>query len=207
MLINEYSLVDLFEKTIAAYAGAKYAVAVDSCSSALFLALMHCGAKNKQISVPAKTYISVPCSIIHAGGTPAFNKQRWSGIYQLAPLPIVDGALRFTKNMYVKGTLHCLSFHIKKHLKIGKGGMILTDSIEAYKWLKLARYNGREGKDYMQEQFKLVGWNCYMTPEDAARGLRIFKTLPAVNKDIKNDYQDLSKYKFASSGMEILHNE
>jgi dTDP-4-amino-4,6-dideoxygalactose transaminase len=207
MLINEYSLVDLFEKTIAKYSGAKYAVAVDSCTSALFLSLMYFQAKDKEITVPAKTYISVPCSIIHAGGIPIFKKQKWSGIYQLSPLPIIDGALRFTKNMYVKDTLHCLSFHIKKHLKIGKGGMILTDSIYAYKWLKLARYNGREGKDYMKERFRLVGWNCYMTPEDAARGLRIFKTLPSVNKDIKNDYQDLSKYKFTASGMEILDNE
>jgi hypothetical protein len=43
-----------------------------------------------------------------------------------------------------------------------------------------------------------------MTPEDATRGLRIFKTLPSINKDIENKYQDLSKYKFISSGMELI---
>lgn len=201
--MNEYDIVDLFESTIAKYAGSKYAVAVDSCTNAIFLSLMFCKARDKEITIPSCTYISIPCSIIHAGGIPVFNKITWKGIYKLNPLPIIDGALRFTKNMYVKGTLHCLSFHVKKHLKIGKGGMILTDSIEAYNWLKLARYNGREGKEYMKEQFKLVGWNCYMTPEDAARGLRIFKTLAPVNKDIKNEYQDLSKYRFGSSGEHI----
>ena len=202
--MNEYFIVDLFEKTIAKYAGAKYAIAVDSCTDAIFLSLMFCKAKGVKITIPSHTYISVPCSIVHAGGIPVFNKKHWKGIYRLNPLPIIDGALRFTQNMYVKGTLHCLSFHIKKHLKIGKGGMILTDNIEAYNWLKLARYNGREGKEYMKEKFRLVGWNCYMTPEDAARGIRIFKTLPSINKDIQNEYQDLSKYKFISSGMEII---
>jgi dTDP-4-amino-4,6-dideoxygalactose transaminase len=201
--MNEYSIVDLFEKTVASYAGAKYGVAVDSCTSALFLSLMYYQVRGNEVYIPSKTYISVPCSIIHAGGTPIFKNKNWSGIYKLMPYPIVDGALRFTKNMYEKGTLHCLSFHMKKHLKIGKGGMILTDSHSAYKWLKLARYNGREGKPYMTETFKLVGWNCYMTPEDACRGLRIFRTLSLINKDIRNKYQDLSKYKFGTSGQFI----
>jgi len=198
-----YDIVDLFEKTVASYAGAKYAVAVDSCTSALFLSLMYCNARGKKISLPKETYISVPCSIIHAGGKPILKDINWEGIYRLDPLPIIDGALRFTKDMYVPGTLHCLSFHVKKHLKIGKGGMILTDNKKAYKWLKLARYNGREGKEYNSERFKLVGWNCYMTPEDACRGLRLFNVLPAKNKDIINFYQDLSKYKFSSSGGNI----
>ena len=198
--MNIYHIVDIFEKTVAAYAGAKYAVAVDSCTSALFLSLMHCKARGKKISIPKKTYISVPCSIIHAGGKPIFNSINWEGIYKLDPLPIVDGALRFTKDMYVPGTLHCLSFHVKKHLKIGKGGMVLTNDKKAYEWLKLARYNGREGREYNSEKFRLVGWNCYMTPEDACRGLKLFNVLPVVNKDIVNAYQDLSKYKFSSSG-------
>jgi dTDP-4-amino-4,6-dideoxygalactose transaminase len=203
--MNEYIVVDMFEKAVATYAGASYGVSVDSCTSALFLSMMYCNIKNREVILPAKTYISVPCSVIHAGGTPIFRNQNWSGLYQLRPFPIVDGALRFTKGMYVKNTLHCLSFHVKKHLKIGKGGMILTDDINAYKWLKLARYNGREGEEYMNEKFKLVGWNCYMTPEDAAKGLRIFKTLPTVNKDIKNEYQDLRKYKFWASGERIKY--
>jgi dTDP-4-amino-4,6-dideoxygalactose transaminase len=205
--MNEYIVVDMFEKAVAEYAGAKYGVAVDSCTSALFLSMMYCNVKGKKVILPSKTYISVPCSVIHAGGKLAFKNECWSGIYQLSPFPIIDGALRFTKDMYVKDTLHCLSFHVKKHLKLGKGGMILTDNKKAYDWLKLARYNGREGKDYMSEKFKLVGWNCYMTPEDAARGLRIFKTLPKYNRDILNEYQDLSKYKFKSSGMHIVRED
>lgn len=194
--MNEYNLVKYFEDLISEYSGSKYAISVDSCTSALFLSLMYRNVKNKEVVIPKKTYISVPCSIIHAGGKVVFKNIQWKGIYEIQPVSVIDSALRFTQNMYIPGTLYCLSFHMKKHLKIGKGGMILTDDKSAYKWLKLARYNGREGKDYMKETFKMIGWNMYMTPEDASRGIRIFKTLPSNNRDIANNYQDLSLYKF-----------
>jgi len=48
----------------------------------------------------------------------------------------MDAAKRFTSGMYEKGIAMCLSFHIKKHLKIGKGGMILTDNATLVEWLK-----------------------------------------------------------------------
>lgn len=194
--MNEYNLVKYFEDLISEYSGSKYAISVDSCTSALFLSLMYRNVKNKEVVIPKKTYISVPCSIIHAGGKVVFKNIQWKGIYEIQPVSVIDSALRFTQNMYIPGTLYCLSFHMKKHLKIGKGGMILTDDKSAYKWLKLARYNGREGKDYMKETFKMIGWNMYMTPEEASRGIRIFKTLPSNNRDIANNYQDLSLYKF-----------
>ena len=207
--MNEYKLVKYFEDLISEYSGSKYAISVDSCTSALFLSLMYRNVKDKEIVIPKKTYISVPCSIIHAGGKVIFKNIQWKGIYEIQPVSVIDSALRFTQNMYIPGSLYCLSFHMKKHLKIGKGGMILTDDRNAYKWLKLARYNGREGKDYMKETFKMVGWNMYMTPEDASRGIRIFKTLNKVNKDLENPYQDLSKYRFdlAKPGYKLIRNE
>ena len=47
----------------------------------------------------------------------------WKGIYQLTPFPIYDSAKRLTSNMYIPGSIMCLSYHIKKPLKIGKGGI------------------------------------------------------------------------------------
>lgn len=207
--MNEYKIVKYFEDLISEYSGSKYAVAVDSCTSALFLSLMYMNVKDKEVFIPKKTYISVPSSILNAGGKVVFSDIKWSGIYELKPFAIIDSALRFTENMYVKDSLYCLSFHVKKHLKMGKGGMVLTDDKSAYKWLKLARYNGREGKDYMKETFKMIGWNMYMTPEEASRGIRIFKTLNRVNKDIDNPYQDLSKYRFdiAKPGYKLIRSE
>ena len=123
-----YKVVTDFENRIADFSGAKYAVAVESCTAAIFLSCFY--KRVKDVFIPKRTYPSVPCSIIHAGGRVHFTDQAWSGTYELAPYGIVDGALRFRRDMY-KGGLHCLSFHIKKLLPIGRGGMILTDDEQA----------------------------------------------------------------------------
>ena len=188
-------IVDMFEKKIADYAGSKYAVAVDSCSSGLFLSLKYFKASGI-INIPNRTYVSVPMQIMHAGCEPRFRDEKWSGIYQLKPYPIYDGAVRFTKGMYVgESALQVVSFQIKKRLFIGKGGMILTDDIEAYKWLKRASYDGRDLDIYYpDDEFEMLGWHMYMTPEDAARGLLIMKQIPETNSDSGcwENYSDLS---------------
>jgi dTDP-4-amino-4,6-dideoxygalactose transaminase len=201
---NAYDVVDQFEKKIAEYAGSKYAVAVDCCTNALFLSLMYCEKQPSVITIPKRTYISIPSSIIHAGYNLAFEDLEWSGIYQLKPLPIYDGATRFRKNMY-KGGYHCLSFHVKKHLKIGRGGMILTDDKKAAAWFKLARFNGRNPICHEDDTFKLIGWNFYMPNYDAARGLWLFDSIWDYNPDIPSNYPDLSKYKFTKSGQQLTY--
>ena len=147
----------------------------------------------KNIKLPKKTYLSV-----HAGCKIIFEDKEWSGLYPLDPYPIIDSATRFTENMYVKGTYHCLSFHIRKILPIGKGGMILTDDKDAVKWLKRARYEGRNNRvphDSIDD-IDMIGWNFYMPPEQAARGIELFNNLPKVNKDSGGSwkYTDLSNY-------------
>lgn len=197
-----YSIVDLFEKTIAEFARAKYGVAVESGTAAIFLSLHY---RKKQLRgrleapclIPCRTYPSVPASIIHAGGRVEWTKKAWQGVYSLEPYEIVDGALRFKKGMY-QGGLHCLSFHAKKLLPIGRGGMILTDDIGAYKWLRKARFDGREEKPLDQDTFTMLGWNMYLTPEQAARGLQLFDMLKNIEqKDLSVEFQnypDLSKF-------------
>lgn len=194
--MNPYIVVDEFEKTIASWAGSKYAVAVESGTAAIFLSCLYKGVG--ETTIPKYTYPSVPCSIINAGGTVKFEDIKWEGVYQLKPYEIFDGALRFKKDMY-EGGLHCLSFHMKKHLPIGRGGMILTDSKEAYLWLKRARFDGRREVPLEDDTFDMLGWNMYMTPEQAVRGLQLFSTIDQKGfKDLKRDdqgYPDLSKYK------------
>ena len=133
---NPYKIVKMFEEEVAEYTGAPYAVAIDSCTNALFLCLAYMMQKGTTVSdviIPSKTYLSVPMSIIHAGFQPVFDTSmnNWSGIYQLHPFPIYDAAKRLTSDMYIDGSFMCLSFHIKKSLSIGKGGMILCDDINA----------------------------------------------------------------------------
>src|SRR5581483_4478645 len=137
--MNPYDFVKNFENAVAYYANSTYAVAVDTCTAAIFFTCKYL--KVKEVTIPAKTYVSVPCSIIHAGGIIKFSDKAWKGLYQLEPYPIYDSSCRFTKNMYIPGSYFCLSFQYKKHLPIGRGGMILTDNEEAVKWFKLARFH------------------------------------------------------------------
>jgi dTDP-4-amino-4,6-dideoxygalactose transaminase len=190
-------IVTMFEEKLAQYSGSKYAVVTDCCSHALFLSLKCLGAKGT-ITIPSRTYVSVPMQIVHAGCSVAFEDLDWTGIYQLKDLPIYDGAVRFTEGMYVGGdALQILSFQIKKRLPIGKGGCILTNSAEHYRWLKLASYDGRDlNTPYMSpEHVSQMGWHYYMTPEDAARGIILMDQLPAENPDTggANNYFDLSQ--------------
>jgi len=197
MLHNPYKIVKMFEEEVAHYTGAPYAVSVNSCTNALFLACMYEEVQGKEVTIPQRTYISVPQSIILAGGNLSFEDSEWRGIYQLKPFPIFDAAKRFTSNMYIPGTHMCLSFHIKKHLKIGKGGMILTDNPEAVKWLKKARYEGRtEGVRYQEDNIDMMGWNMYMTPIQAAHGLSLMQNYPQDVPDILEEppYPDLKKF-------------
>ena len=194
---DPWDVVDVFEKTIAEYAGSKYAVAVDSCTDAMFLCLKYLNVDG-EVTLPKRTYVSVPCTVIHAGCTVKFDDIEWSGAYPLTPYPVYDSATRMTKGMYVPGSYYCLSFHRRKHVPIGKGGMILTDDKEAYEWFKVVRYEGRHmDRLYKDDSFDTIGWNMYMPPEQAARGLVLFDKIGEVNEDLESSgiHKDLSLYK------------
>jgi len=183
--------IELFENLVAKYAGSKYAVAVDSCTNALFLCLKYCQStgydtERHVITIPRRTYISVPMQVKHAGYEMIFEDVEWTGVYKLSPLPIVDSAQRFTQNMYIKNTLQCLSFHSKKILPIGRGGMILTDDVDAKNWLDRSRYDGRSSiyyNDISSQTVPTIGWHMYMTPEQAVRGVEQFYKTPLINDD------------------------
>ncbi len=67
---NVYDITNEFERRLAEYTGAPYVVTVDNQSNALFLSLYYEYHINKSITseyitIPSKTYPSVPCEIIH----------------------------------------------------------------------------------------------------------------------------------------------
>ena len=199
-------IIDIFEKKVAKFAGSKYAIAVNSASSGIFLCLKHYQntyGNQKDfpttITVPSRTYISVPMTVINAGFKVKFEDIKWKGIYDLEPFNLVDGATRWTKNMYVgDGALQVVSFQIKKRVPIGAGGMILTDNKKEYEWLKLASHDGRNmNVHYGDDEFAVMGWHMNMIPEDAARGILLMDSLPEVNEDVYGweNYYDISKRK------------
>jgi dTDP-4-amino-4,6-dideoxygalactose transaminase len=204
-----YKVTEQFEMELCRYTGAPYAVALDNMSNALFLCLYYEKVQGMAIEIPSRTYPSVPCEIIHAGAKVRFlpcEKGTIRGAYRLNPTKIWDSALRFTADMYVPGSHMCVSFTGPyKHLKLSKGGAILTDDKEAFEWFKRARFSGRRECSYHVDDFDMLGWNFYMMPELAARGVLLmaqFYNLDGskkVNEDLELPYPDLSKFEVYKS--------
>ena len=200
--------VTIFERKMAEYAGSQYAIAVDNCTDAVFLCLQylkHTGQlkDGDEITIPKRCYLSIPMVIKLCGLKIIFEDIQWSGIFQLKPTPVYDGAVRFTEGMYVPDSLYTTSFQIKKQLPIGKGGMIFTNNKEAEWWFRRASFEGRNLEiDQWSDPLEIMGWNMYMTPEDAARGILIFDHLPKINKDscTQDSYPDLSKKEIFKNG-------
>ena len=205
-MINVHFVTKQFEQSICDYTGAPYCVCVDNESNALFMALVYVGIKNKKITIPPFTYPSVACEIINAGGKVKFDK--WlrtdnvlTGEYQLKPTRVWDSALTFTANMFKPGQFQCLSFTGQwKRLKTVKGGAILTDSQEAYKWFKKFRFSGRSECSYFEDDFTMIGHNFYMPHVLASIGLmniQAFYNLDGSKKDMPDlslPYPDLRKF-------------
>jgi dTDP-4-amino-4,6-dideoxygalactose transaminase len=205
---NVYDITNEFEKRLGEYTGAPYVVTVDNQSNALFLSLYYENHIKKSIesgtiTIPSRTYPSVPCEIIHAGLKVAFKPVKGKtlkGAYNLEGSNVWDSALSFTSEMYKPNTHMCISFTGPyKHFKLSKGGAILTDSHEAYLWFKRARYSGRRECSYHDDNFDMLGWNFYMMPELAARGLLLMGQFykgesPKQNEDLEMPYPDLSKF-------------
>lgn len=206
---NVYDITNEFEKRLGEYTNSPYVVTVDNQSNALFLSLYYeynikNNIKSETIKIPSRTYPSVPCEIIHAGLKVEFesvNGGTLKGAYQLKGSNVWDSALSFTGDMYQKGQHICVSFTGPyKHFKLSKGGAILTDSHEAYLWFKRARYSGRRECSYHDDNLDMLGWNFYMMPELAARGVLLMSQFYNLdgskkkNDDLELPYPDLSKF-------------
>lgn len=189
-----------FEAAVAAYVGAPWCVAVNSCTNALFLALMWrkwCGKLPETVECPARTYVSVPMQIVHAGARPVFRDYEWLGQYELGDAGIIDSARLFTSGMYRPCTIMCTSHHWGKTLGLQQAGCLLVDSEECAAWLRRARFDGRTaGVAPKDDEFEFCGWHFYLAPEISALGLMRLSLLPKHNAPLPNDdYPDLSKLK------------
>ena len=204
-----YKITEDFEKALSDYTGSPYVITLDNMSNALFLALYYEKNVKKSITddkvgIPCRTYPSVPCEIIHAGLKVDFEPvegKTIKGMYQLKGSNVWDSALSFTADMYKPNQHICVSFTGPyKHFKLSKGGAILTDSLEAYHWFKRARYSGRRECSYHDDYLDMIGWNFYMMPELATRGLLLMNQFYNIdgskkhNADLELPYPDLSQF-------------
>lgn len=195
---RDKKLIERFELEVACYTGASYAVAVDSCSTALFLICRYLNVG--EVTIPSQTFSSVPHAIFKAGGSVVFDARReandWVGLYQLKPYPVYDSARCLRRNMFIPGSFMALSFNEEKPIPIGSGGMILTDSEEAAFWFREAVYDSNVLYFYFMN----------MKPELAERGFELMQSYDEDAYRMPATYRDVTSLNFFSM-LKVLRDE
>lgn len=217
-----------FEKNFAAYTGAKYAVAVSNCTTALHLAMIVAGvAEGDEVICPSMSYVATANSIKYVGAKPVFAEVI-SSTYNLDPvdtekkitaktkaillvhqigmpadidafqklaskynLRLIEDAACAAGSSYKGGKigshseLVCFSFHPRKVISTGDGGMITTNNEAYYNRMKLLRQHAMSVNDRVRhESTKLifedhieVGYNYRMTDIQASVGIKQLEKL------------------------------
>ena len=188
-----FNTIHEFETKISEFFGSPYAIAVDCCTHGIELCLIH--TKSPEITIPKHTYISIPFLSKKLNIDLIWKDENWVDFYYITE-NIIDAAVLWKKNSYISGTFMVISFQFRKHLSLGRGGIILTDSEESYNTLKKMSYDGRHPDiPWRDQNIDMMGYHYYMTPETAELGLT---KLPdaILSEPIKwtiNDWPDLTK--------------
>ena len=220
-----------FEKAVAAYCGAKHAVAVTSCTTALHLAVVALDiGPGDEVIVPSMSFIASANAVAYTGATPVFaevdprtfnitpqtveplineNTKAIMVVHQMGMPADIDAFNELGKSRGVtifedaacaigsryKGQtigahseMACLSFHPRKVITTGEGGMITTNSSDINAKLRLLRHQGmsvsdteRHGaKSVIIEQYVVLGYNYRMTDIQAAVGVEQMKRLDGI---------------------------
>jgi dTDP-4-amino-4,6-dideoxygalactose transaminase len=188
-----FQAVTEFENKIAEFFGAPYAIAVDSCTHGVELALRY--TQVDHITVPKHTYLSIPFLANKLWIDLFWKDENWTDYYYLTD-QVIDAAVLWKPNSYIPGTFMGVSFQYQKHLSLGRGGIILTDNKEAAIQLKKMSYDGRlPNIPWREQNINTIGYHYYMTPEIAQLGLE--KLSEAINTPprqwVVNDWPDLTQ--------------
>jgi len=191
--MSMFDSIKNFENLISNFYGSQYAVSTDCCTHAIELCLRL--QDIKKTGCPKHTYASIPMTFIKLNLDWQWKDEAWRDFYYLSNTNIIDAAVLWKKNSYIPGTMMCLSFQFKKHLGLGRGGMILLDDKLSYNELIKMSYDGRtRDKPWSEQDLTSIGYHYYMTPETADQGIDKFskvKELPSKTWDYTN-YPDLS---------------
>ena len=191
----DWNTVTEFENKIAAFFGAPYAVAVDSCTHGIELCLRY--KKATFIQSPKHTYLSIPMLAEKLGIELRWMDYKWENFYSVGN-KILDAAVYWRKDGYIPDTFMCISFQYQKHLSLGRGGMILCPDKESAEQLKKMSYDGRlPGVPWREQDIDTMGYHYYMTPDTAALGLQKLPDaiLTVPRKWAVNDWPDLTQMK------------
>jgi len=217
-----------FEEKFAAYSGAKHAIALSNCTTALHLSMIVAGiGPGDEVICPSMSYIATANAIVYVGATPVFAEVDPT-TYNL---DLVDAAKRITsktkaillvhqigmpgdiaafralcdanqlvliedaacaagssyhgKKIGAHSDLVCFSFHPRKVITTGDGGMITTSRDDFNERLRLLRQHGMSVNDRVRhlsttvlfEDHLEVGYNYRLTDIQAAVGIRQLERL------------------------------
>ena len=190
-----FNVVTEFEKKIANFFGAPYAIAVDACTHGVELSLRYTNADN--ISVPKNTYLSIPFLFRKLNIDLEWRNEDWKDYYYITDR-VVDAAVLWKPKSYIPNTFMGISFQYQKHLSLGRGGVLLVDNSHAAEQIKKMSYDGRlPNIPWRDQNIDTVGYHYYMTPETAQLGLD--KLPKAIETEPKqwtvNDWPDLTQMK------------
>lgn len=192
---NAFDKIFQFERELAAFTGAPYAVMTDCCTHAIELCLRY--DKIRSCSFTAFTYLSLPMTMRKLDIRYSLESEQWIGEYQIHDTRIWDSARRLEADMYRPGMMQCLSFGHDKPLHIGRGGAILLDDEIAYNELILMRYDGRDlnTRPWTEQKTFKVGYHYKPTPEEAQQGLALLQGIKFDKPRPKQvNYADLRQF-------------
>jgi len=191
--LSTFDKIFEFERELAAFAGAPYAVMTDCCTHAIELCLRHEQVAHCEFT--AFTYLSIPMTMHKLGISYRLLNETWTGEYRFGATNIWDSARRLESNMYRPGMMQCLSFGYGKPLQISRGGAILLDNKTAYDTIIQQRYDGRDlnCKPWQSQKTFRVGYHYKPTIEEAVIGLTELEKYKANPQKPKyTEYPDLT---------------
>lgn len=180
------------------------------CPSMSFIAtcnaVRHAGATPIFADVDPRTFNLAPAAtqaaitprtkailVVHQIGLPA-ELDRFQAIAKAHRLAVIEDAACAIGSRYrgqqigSHGELVCFSFHPRKVITTGEGGMITTNRADYAERLRLLRQHGMSVSDAVRhssrkvviEQYTCLGYNYRMTDIQAAIGIEQMKRLPEI---------------------------
>ena len=193
-----WHIVQEFERTIADFFGARHGVAVDCCTHAIELVLRDIDWRD-HIALPAHTYMSVPMMLDKLHIPYSLSTQHWRESYDIIPGYLRDAATLWRSQAHQSRSVTCVSFQFRKHLALGRGGMILLDDADHAQRLRRLCHDGRSPDlTQWQQDITELGYHYYMTPETAALGLLMFEQRRDASYRVWSwqDYRDLRELSY-----------
>ncbi len=187
------SIVTDFEQKIAAYVGAKYAVGVNSATSAIFLSLLN---KKVTVNIPSVIPPVVVNAIITSGNKYTFNDNvQWVGdsyiLHNFGNYKIIDSAQKLQKNQFKKECneqdLLIFSFYPTKPVGSCDGGIIVSNDKSKIDFIRELSFNGMSyAENNWERKIKMPGYKMYMNSIQAEIALKNFEIYEKKIKHLNN---------------------